>query len=81
MPGIDPSIIVHKLNVSPSSPPIRQRKRVFIQEIDKAIAEKVQKLLDADFIREVYYPDVHEIYTINYSHIYIFRFTFMLFCD
>ena len=57
MPGIDPSIIVHKLNVSPSSPPIRQRKRVFIQEIDKAIAEKVQKLLDADFIREVYYPD------------------------
>ena len=57
MPGIDPSIIVHKLNVSPSSPPIRQRKRVFIQEIDKAIAEKVQTLLDADFIREVYYPD------------------------
>ena len=30
---------------------------MFIQEIDKAIAEKVQKLLDADFIREVYYPD------------------------
>ena len=23
MPGIDPSIIVHRLNVSPSSPPIR----------------------------------------------------------
>ena len=57
MPGIDPSIIVHKLNVSPSSPPIRQRKRVFTQERDKAIAEEVQKLLNADFIREVYYPD------------------------
>ena len=57
MPGINPSIIVHKLNVSPSSPPIRQRKRVFAQERDKAIAEEVQKLLDANFIREVYYPD------------------------
>ena len=29
MPGIDPSIIVHKLNASPSFPPIRQKKRVF----------------------------------------------------
>ena len=57
MLGIDPSIIVHKLNVSPSSPPIRQRKRVFTQERDKAIAKEVQKLLNADFIREVYYPD------------------------
>ena len=27
------------------------------QERDKAIAEEVQKLLDTDFIREVYYPD------------------------
>ena len=29
MPGIDPSIIVHKLNVSPSFPQVRQKKRVF----------------------------------------------------
>ena len=25
--------------------------------------------------------DVHEIYIIKYSHIYIFNLTFMLFCD
>ena len=30
---------------------------MFAQERDKAIAEEVQKLLVADFIREVYYPD------------------------
>ena len=41
MPGIDPLIIVHKLNVSPLFPPIRQKKRVFSQERDKAIAEEV----------------------------------------
>ena len=57
MPGIDLSIIVHRLNVLPSLPSIQQRKRVFAQERDKAIAEEVQKLLDADFIREVYYPN------------------------
>ena len=32
MPGIDPSIIVHRLNVNPVSSPIRQKKRVFAQE-------------------------------------------------
>ena len=57
MPGIDSSIIVHRLNVNPASSPIRQKKRVFAQERDKAVAEEVKKLLEAGFIREVYYPD------------------------
>ena len=57
MPGIDPSIIVHRLNVSPSFPPIRQRKRVFASERDQAIVEEVCKLQEASFIKEVYYPD------------------------
>ena len=57
MPGIDPSVIVYRLNVSPSFSPIRQKKRVFAQEQDKTIAKEVRNLLEADFIREVYYPD------------------------
>ena len=57
MPGIDPLIIIHRLNVSPSFSPIRPKKRVFAQKQDKAIAEEVRKLLKADLIREVYYPD------------------------
>ena len=57
MPGIDLSIIVHRLNVNPDSSPVRQKKRVFTQERDKAVAEEVRKLLEAGFIREVYYPD------------------------
>ena len=57
MPRIDPSVIVHRLNVSPSFPPIRQKKRVFALERDQAIAEEVRKLQEASFIREVYYPD------------------------
>ena len=57
MPRIDPSVMMHRLNVLPSFLPIRQKKRVFIQEQDRAIAEEVCKLQEAGFIREVYYLD------------------------
>ena len=57
MPGIDPSVITHRLNVYPSSKLVRQKKRVFAPERDNAIKEEVQKLTLAKFIREVYYPD------------------------
>ena len=57
MPGIDPSVMVHRLNVSPAFPLVRQKKRVFASERDQAIAEEIQKLQEASFIREVYYPD------------------------
>ena len=57
MPGINPSVMVHRLNMLPTFPPIRQKKRVFTQERDQAIAEEVRKLQEADFIRKVYYPN------------------------
>ena len=34
MSGVDPSVMVHRLNVSPSFPFIRQKKRVFAPERD-----------------------------------------------
>ena len=58
MTRIGSLIIVHKLNVSPFFSPILQKKRVFAQERDKAIAEEVHKLQEAGFIREVYYPNL-----------------------
>ena len=57
MPGIDPSVITHHLNVHPSSKPVRQKKRVFPPKRDNAIREEVQKLTLVKFIREVYYLD------------------------
>jgi hypothetical protein len=57
MPGIDPSIISHKLNVNPYLHPIKQKRRVFASERNNAIMEEVDKLLIANFIREVFYPD------------------------
>ena len=57
VPGIDPSVITHRLNVYPSFKPIRQKKKVFAPKRDTAIKEEVQKLTVAKFIQEVYYPD------------------------
>ena len=57
MGGIDPTIITHKLNVSSSFKPIKQKRRSFAPERQKAINEEVSKLLQAGAIKEVEYPE------------------------
>jgi len=57
MPGIPPSVIVHKLMVNPSHRPVKQRRRSFAPEPNQAVADEVQKLLKAGFIREVDYQE------------------------
>ena len=57
MGGIDPTIITHRLNVSPSFKPVKQKRRRFAPERQKAINEEVDKLLQAGAIREVEYPE------------------------
>ena len=57
MSGIDPNVISYRLNVCPSTKPIRQKKRVFAPERDNAIKEKVQMLTAVKFIWEFYYPN------------------------
>ena len=55
MGGIDPAIITHRLNVNPSFKPVKQKRRSFASERQKAINEEVAKLLQAGAIREVEY--------------------------
>ena len=57
MPRIDPSIIVHRLNVNPEHKPIIQKRQRFNPECYTAISKEVEKLLTAKFIREVHYPE------------------------
>ncbi|XP_059664192.1 uncharacterized protein LOC132309961 [Cornus florida] len=57
MPRIDPSVSCHSLNVNPNAKPVKQKQRRFAPERNRIIAEEVDKLLDAGFVREVYYPD------------------------
>ena len=55
MGGIDPAIITHRLNISPSYKLVKQKRRSFTPERQKAINEEVGKLLMAGAIREVEY--------------------------
>ena len=57
MGGIDPTVITHRLNASPSFKPVKQKRRSFSPERQKAINEEVGKLLQAGAIREVEYPE------------------------
>uniref|UniRef100_A0A2N9ERL6 Reverse transcriptase n=1 Tax=Fagus sylvatica TaxID=28930 RepID=A0A2N9ERL6_FAGSY len=57
MPSISTNVITHKLNVNPSTTPVKQKRRVFAPERNAAVVEEVDKLLKAGFIREVYYPE------------------------
>ena len=57
MGGIDLTVITHKLNVSPSFKPVKQKRRSFSPERQKAINEEVGKLLQTKAIREVEYPE------------------------
>ena len=57
MPGIDPEIIMHQLQVDPSHQPTRQKRRKFALERDIIINEEVRNLLEEGFIREVQYPE------------------------
>ncbi|KAL5546722.1 hypothetical protein UlMin_006409 [Ulmus minor] len=57
MPGIDPNVIVHCLNIDPNFKPIKQKRRTFNAERYMAINTEVDKLLKAGFIEEANYPD------------------------
>ena len=57
MGGINPAVITHRLNTNPSFKPVKQKRRSFAPERQKAINEEVGKLLQAGVIREVEYPE------------------------
>ncbi|KAL0434641.1 UNVERIFIED_CONTAM: Polyprotein P3 [Sesamum radiatum] len=53
--GIDPEVIVHRLNVDPQARPIKQKKRAFGVERNQVIEEEVSKLLKAGYVSEIQY--------------------------
>ncbi|XP_073137893.1 uncharacterized protein [Henckelia pumila] len=54
--GVSSQVAEHKLNISPGSRPVLQKKRHFGAEKDKVIAEQVQELLRAGHIKEIQFP-------------------------
>ena len=56
MPGLDPQVATHRLNINPDAKPVNQQRR-FRPEIMKVIQSEVKKLVDSGFIREEQHPD------------------------
>jgi hypothetical protein len=56
MLGIPREVIEHHLKIYPDARPVQQRPRKQYVERQNFIREKVKKLLDAGFIREVHHP-------------------------
>lgn len=57
MPGIDPVVIEHRLNLDPMHKLVIQKKRHIDREQAATATAWVQKLLEAGFIKECQYPE------------------------
>ena len=56
MPGLDPELVAHTLNVDLEAKPVAQPTRIFHAEIERQIVKEVQKLLAAGFIKPIQHP-------------------------
>jgi hypothetical protein len=56
MPGIPREVAEHSLDILPHSRAVQQRLRRFDEERRRAIGVELQKLLEAGFVKEVFYP-------------------------
>jgi hypothetical protein len=56
MPGIPREVAEHSLDILPHSRAVQQRLRRFDEERRQAIGAELRKLLEAEFIKEVFHP-------------------------
>jgi hypothetical protein len=56
MPGIDPGLVAHSLNVEPGTRPMVQLMRTFHTKVEAQITQEVKKLLAAGFIKPIQHP-------------------------
>ena len=57
MLGFDRKIIQYCLNVNLECKPVQQKRRIFASKRNKVVTEEVEKLVEANFMKEVFYPD------------------------
>ena len=57
MPGFDPQIAMHRLNIKPNVKPVKQQQRRFHPDIMEAIEAEVHKLIACGFIQEEQHSD------------------------
>lgn len=55
MSGLEPSVAMHRLNISKEKKPVKQAQRQFHPDLIPLIEKEVSKLIKVGFIREVKY--------------------------
>lgn len=56
MRGIDPEIVVHRLNIKPDDKPVIQKRRQFGEQQNEIIENEVAKLLKIRHIERIKFP-------------------------
>ena len=56
MPGLDPRLVIHSLNVDSRAKPVVQPDRVFHTNVKAQITQEVKKLLAVGFIKPIQRP-------------------------
>ena len=56
MPGLDPGLVVHSLDMDSGVNPVVQPARVFHTEVKAQITQEVRKLLAVGFIKPIQHP-------------------------
>ena len=52
MPGLEPQVAMHPLNINSDAKSVKQQQRRFRTEIMETIESKVKKLINSDFVRQ-----------------------------
>ena len=56
MPGLDPEMVSHALNIELGAKPVVQPRRIFHPDVEAQIVQEVKKLLAVGFIKPIEYP-------------------------
>ena len=57
MPGLNPQVAIHRLNIKSDAKPVKQQQRWFRPNIMEVIETEVHKIIECVFIREKHHPD------------------------
>ena len=56
MPGLDPKLVVHSLNIDPVTKLVIQPTKIFLTEVEAQITQEMKKLLAVGFIKPIQHP-------------------------
>ena len=56
MPGLDPKMVSHALNIELGAKPVVQPRRIFHPNVEAQIVQEVKKFLAVGFIKPIEYP-------------------------